>query len=177
MNWSGSAFLFLFPPHIFKIRHFTHARGESQTRALHRHCGSSSASIMHHRWWFLCELSLEFYIWPSNPLFPGWVMTATVSLPLSLCRLPSGFSAHRSLNPGLSDNDQSARRDGAGWTILCQFFVLQKQPNNNNNNKKTHKDFFFIPLQCFYWALQSVCSKLETFCSSRICLCLSTIFA
>lgn len=90
-------FLFLFPTlpsHIFKIKHFTRTRGESQTRALHWRRGPSSDSIMQRRWWFLCELSLEFYIWPSTPLFPGWVMTAAVSLPLSLCLPPPLLPPH-----------------------------------------------------------------------------------
>lgn len=142
MNWSGSVFLFLFlshPSHIFKIRHFTHARHESQTRALHRQCGSSSASIMHHRWWFLCELSLEFYIWPSIPLFPGWVMTAAVSLPLSLCLASSGFSAHRSPILGPPDDDQSGEHDDTGWRILCQFLYCKK----TKQKKKQRKLFLF----------------------------------
>lgn len=74
---------------------------------------------------------------------PGWVMTATVSLPLSLCRLPSGFSAHRSLNPGLSDDDQSGtwRR----WLKnTVPIFVLQKQ--TGKKTAKKNLSFFFLYL-------------------------------
>lgn len=79
MESSGSA-LFLFsslPLHIFKIRHFICPCLESKRRALHSHYGSLSTNIMHHRRWFLCGLSLEFHIWPSNLLLPGWVTTVT----------------------------------------------------------------------------------------------------
>lgn len=69
---------------IFKIRHFIYPCHESKTRALHSHYGSLSTNIMHHRWLFLCGLSLEFHIWPSKPLLAGWVITLT-SLFLSLC--------------------------------------------------------------------------------------------
>lgn len=61
-----------------------HPCHESKTRALHSHYGSLSTNIMHHRRWFLCGLSLEFHIWPSNSLLAGWVMTVT-SLFLCLC--------------------------------------------------------------------------------------------
>lgn len=160
-------FLFLFPSlpsHIFKIRHFMHARRESRTRALHRQCGSSSASIMHHRWWFLCELSLEFYIWPSNPLFPGWVMTAAISLPLSLC-LPPGFSAHRSVNlttTSLEDKTPLAEE-------YCANFCTAKK------TKKTPKKNTIVSFSYLFNVSIGLCNLSVASwkrCVLQVCLCL-----
>lgn len=63
--------------------------------------------------------------WMSNDCsrFPAFVSLSS----------PSGFSAHRSLNLGLSDDDQSGGHDATGWRILCQFLYRK------NKQQKTKK--------------------------------------
>lgn len=158
---------------IFKIRHFIYPCHESKTRALHSHYGSLSTNIMHHRRWFLCGLSLEFHIWPSKPLLTGWVMTVTFLFLCLCCSLCLSFCLS-SLSLSHSQGFLLVGRWIWGFlttTSLENMATLVKEYCANFCTVKKKRGFlsFLYHLNVSVGLCGFVCSKLEMFCSLRIC--------
>lgn len=182
IEWLFSVSVFVFCRYlcIFKIRHFMYPCHESKTRALPSHYGSLSTNIMHHRRWFLCGLSLEFHIWPSNPLLAGWVMTVT-SLFFCLC-----CSLRLSVSPSLLLSSLSQGFLLVGLWIRG-FLMTTSQEDTTLLVKEycanfcTAKNgFFSFFIQVYHLNVSVglcdfVCSKLESVLFSEFLFCLLMI--